>query len=414
MIGGFKRLTEGFRLRGNIYVALALSLLLLMALYMVCRIGFYFYNSTFFPGMTLVRFEKIMVGGLRFDLSAILYLNSLFLLLLIVPFAFRFRPGYLKAIKYIFLVINSLGLAANVADAMYYQYTLRRTTLGVMRQFENEQNIGGLMVSFFVDYWYAILFWAVLVMVMVQAYKKIKIEGPQLKNKLTSYAGGSFTMLLIAGLVVAGMRGGFGESTRPITLSNAAQYATTPKDINLVLNTPFAVLRTAKTPVIEKVNYFSSEAEVEKLFTPLHVPNDTVAFQSQNVVVIILESFSKEFLGAYNRDLGKDYQGYTPFLDSLISVSNSFQYSMANGRKSIDAMPSIICSIPSIEVPFVLSHFSGNKINSLPSLLSEKGYYSAFFHGAPNGSMGFDAFANQSGFNDYFGKDEYNNNDDFD
>ena len=415
MIGGFKRLTEGFRLRGNIYVALALSLLLLMALYMICRIGFYFYNSTFFPGMTMVRFGKIMVGGLRFDLSAILYLNSLFLLLLIVPFAFRFRPGYLKAIKYIFLVINSLGLAANVADAMYYQYTLRRTTLGVLRQFENEQNIGGLMVSFFVDYWYAILFWAVLVMVMVQAYKKIKIEGPQLKSKLTSYAGGSFTMLLIAGLVVAGMRGGFGESTRPITLSNAAQYATTPKDINLVLNTPFAVLRTAKTPVIEKVNYFSSEAEVEKLFTPLHVPNNTVAFQSQNVVVIILESFSKEFFGVYNRDVRNgSYKGYTPFLDSLIGHSRAYQYSFANGRKSIDAMPSVICSIPSLEVPYVLSHYSGNRVNSLSSLLKNKGYYSAFFHGAPNGSMGFQAFANLCDFDDYFGKDEYNNNDDYD
>jgi phosphoglycerol transferase MdoB-like AlkP superfamily enzyme len=91
---------------------------------------------------------------------------------------------------------------------------------------------------------------------------------------------------------------------------------------------------------------------------------------------------------------------------------------MANGRKSIDAMPSVICSIPSIEVPYVLSHYSGNKINSLPSLLRNKGYYSAFFHGAPNGSMGFDAFANLSGFDGYFGKDEYEDTyraiDDFD
>jgi phosphoglycerol transferase MdoB-like AlkP superfamily enzyme len=144
-------------------------------------------------------------------------------------------------------------------------------------------------------------------------------------------------------------------------------------------------------------------------------PKDSASFKYDNVVVIILESFSKEFVGSYNSWIdGGTYKGYAPFLDSLIGVSQSFQHSFANGRKSIDAMPSVICSIPSIEVPYVLSHFSGNKVNSAPNLLKEKGYYTAFFHGAPNGSMGFDAFANLCGFNDYFGKDEYNHDEDYD
>jgi phosphoglycerol transferase MdoB-like AlkP superfamily enzyme len=174
-------------------------------------------------------------------------------------------------------------------------------------------------------------------------------------------------------------------------------------------------MRTAKANVIEKVNYFSSEQELDQVFTPLRIPKDTIPFKPQNIVIIILESFSKEFIGAYNKDLdGGNYKGYTPFLDSLIGVSYAYQYSLANGRKSIDAMPSVISSIPSIEVPYVLSHFSGNKVNSLASLLKRKNYYTAFFHGAPNGSMGFDAFANLSGCDNYFGKTEYNNDDDFD
>jgi hypothetical protein len=82
-----------------------------------------------------------------------------------------------------------------------------------------------------------------------------------------------------------------------------------PKDINLVLNTPFALLRTAKTPVIQRVSYFPTSADAEKIFSPLHNPKDTVAFRPMNVVVIILESFSKEYIGYFNK--GK---GYTPFL----------------------------------------------------------------------------------------------------
>ncbi|MBY0432930.1 MAG: sulfatase-like hydrolase/transferase [Cyclobacteriaceae bacterium] len=410
-----RQLVNEGRWRGNIYVFLAWSLLLMMGLYSVCRIIFYLFNQDFFTGMSLARFGKIMLGGFRFDLSAILYLNSLFILLLIIPFSFRFRNGYQSVVRYIFIVLNAIGLAANMADTMYYPYTLRRTTLSVLDQFKNEKNGWGLAFSFLADYWYAVVCWIVLVAIMILIFRRIKIQGPQISNRLFFYCGGTVSMVLIVGLVVAGMRGGFGESTRPITLSNAAQYATNPKDANLVLNTPFAVMRTARTPVISRVDYFSSDEEAAKVFTPVHMPRDSSIFIKKNVVVIILESFSKEFFGVYNQaSSDPSYKGHTPFLDSLIGQSLAFRHSFANGRKSIDAMPSVICSIPSIEVPYVLSHYSGNKVNSLAGLLRDKGYYTAFFHGAPNGSMGFQAFANSCGFHDYFGKDEYNHDEDYD
>lgn len=404
-----------FRWKGNLYVALAAWLGMLLLVFMTCRIAFYLFNSDFFPGMTIERFSRIAWGGVRFDLTAVLYLNVLFILLMIIPFRFRFRSGYQRALRALFLFTNTLGIIANVADTVYYRYTLRRTTLSVIRQFENEKNIPGLFGQFLLDYWYALLFAAALIWIIHRVINRIRITGPQVTDARVFYGGGAVMMMVIVGLVVAGIRGGFGESTRPITLSNAAQYATVPKDINLVLNTPFALLRTAKTPIVQKAHYFSSDAEAEAIFSPVRYPKDTVPFTPRNVVVIILESFSKEFFGAYNTDAeGGKYRGYTPFLDSLIGRSHAFQYSFANGRKSIDAMPSVICSIPAIEVPFVLSHYSGNRVTSLAALLKEKGYYTAFFHGAPNGSMGFQAFANTCGFDDYFGKDEYGNDADYD
>lgn len=395
--------------QGNIYVALGTSLTLVMLLFMVCRVAFYTYNADFFPEMTFGRFARIAAGGLRFDLTAVLYLNMLFVLLVIVPFRFRFNPVYQRSLKYLFLVTNSLGLLANIADTVYYRFTLRRTTLSVLQQFENESNLLGLLIQFMLDYWYAVVFFLLLAWILKKVYGMIPVKGPLLTNPRTFYVSGTVAMVVIAALVVAGIRGGFGESTRPITLSNAAQYATVPKDINIVLNTPFALLRTARTPIVQKVNYFGTDEEAEQIFSPIRIPTDTGSFSRKNVVVLILESFSMEFVGAYNG--GK---GYTPFLDSLIEHSFAFQHSFANGRKSIDAMPSVICSIPAIEVPFVLSHYSGDRLNSLPSLLKDKGYYTAFFHGAPNGSMGFQAFANSCGFDNYYGKDEYGQNEDYD
>jgi phosphoglycerol transferase MdoB-like AlkP superfamily enzyme len=394
-------------LRRNVYVALAAYLLLAMALYSLCRVIFYFFNTPFFPHMTFSRWFTIMRGGLRFDLTAVLYSNSLLLLLMILPFKVRFANWYKITIKWLFIVVNALALATNIADSVYYQFTLRRTTVSVFSQFGNEQNGFALFFRFMIDYWYALLTWIVLVTGLYFGQKKIKWEGPQLQGNLAFYSIGLLMIPAVIYLFIGGVRGGFKHSTRPITLSNAAEYATVAKDINLVLNTPFALMRTARANVIQRSHYYSDDPSLEAVFSPVVKP-DSASFAPGNVVVIILESFSKEFIGAYNKNLPiEGYQGYTPFIDSLVGVSSAFQYSLANGRKSIDAMPSVICSIPSIEVPYVLSHFSGNKVNSLPSLLKDKGYQTGFFHGAPNGSMGFQAFANLCGFDRYYGKDEY-------
>jgi len=404
----------GYRWRTNLYTAFALRLLLVMFLLTVCRVCFYLFNINFFPDMTIANFTRLMWGGLRFDLVTALYLNLLFILLMILPVDWRFNRYYQQTLKYIFFITNGVALAMNVADFIYYRFTLRRTTADVFRQFDNETNLAGLWMRFVIDYWYATLFLVALLALMVFLYNRVKITGPQLKNRVAYYTLGTLAIPLIALGVVGGIRGGFGESTRPITLSNAGEYVKDPRDISIVLNTPFALMRTLGKTKLVPLHYFSDH-ELANLYTPVHHPHDTTAFRPDNVVVIILESFSKEFFGFFNKDKeGGQYKGYTPFLDSLIQHSRTYEYSFANGRKSIDGLPSVVASIPSLGVPYFLSPYSGNRINSLASLLKEKQYYTAFFHGAPNGSMGFQAFMNVAGVEDYYGKTEYNNDADYD
>lgn len=221
------------------------------------------------------------------------------------------------------------------------------------------------------------------------------------------------TLLVAIPLVVFGMRGGMTAATRPITISNANQYADRPVDACLVLNTPFSLFRTLGKKAFITPQYMT-DAEAEKVYTPLHVPADSVQFRPMNVVVLIVESFSKEFVGSFNRSLDNGtYKGYTPFLDSLLTKGLTFEYSYSNGRKSIDGMPSVLSSIPSFVEPFFLTPASLNDVSSLARELKRKGYYSAFFHGAMNGSMGFQAFANSVGFDSYWGRTEYNEDSDF-
>jgi phosphoglycerol transferase MdoB-like AlkP superfamily enzyme len=406
---------RGLHAKGNIYLALFYRMALAMVLFSICRIGFYVFNLDLFPNISAGTLITLLLGGLRFDLTALIYTNALVILLMIIPFEFRFTNIYQRICSILFYVCNGVALAANVADFIYYPFTGRRTTADVFQQFENETNLSGLFFRFLIDYWYALVFWMALVALMVWLHRKIKIEGPQLKNKIAFYGFGLLAIPLIGFLLVGGTRGGYKHSTRPITLVDAGQYVKEPGQVNIVLNTPFAIYRTLGKTKIKRVKYFSDD-EVEKIYSPvIQVASDSAVLSKKNVVVIILESFSREFFGFYNRHRENGtYKGYTPFLDSLIRQSRTFEYSFATGRKSIDALPSVVASIPQMGVPYTLTPFSGNPINSLGSILKQEGYDASFFHGAPNGSMGFESFMNIAGIDQYYGLNEYGNDADFD
>ena len=131
--------------------------------------------------------------------------------------------------------------------------------------------------------------------------------------------------------------------------------------------------------------------------------------------MLIVESFGREYIGALNRTLDDSrYRGYTPFVDSLIAHSVTFKYSYSNGRKSIDGMPSILSGIPMFVEPFFLTPASLNHVSGIASLLAPEGYHTAFFHGAQRGSMGFQAFARATGFQQYYGREDFESDKRFD
>jgi phosphoglycerol transferase MdoB-like AlkP superfamily enzyme len=398
----------------NIFVVLAYRILLIMILFTLGRLGFYIFNLKMFPDISLSQLLTILKGGLSFDISAIVYINMIFILLNIIPLEIRYNNVYQTILKYIFFITNGIALAMNGMDYVYYRFVDKRATADVFKTFATDDNNTKVFFRFLTDYWPATLFTLFLIILLVYLYNKVRVEKPEIKNKLLYYSVNILMIPVVIALVIGAARGGYKHSTRPITISNAARYVDSPRNVAIVLNTPFSIFRTFGKKPLERFNFFKDD-ELTKLYNPVYIPSGKKTFVKQNVVVIILESFAREYVGSLNPHLeGGNYKGYTPFIDSLISVSMTFDVSIANGKKSIDAMPSILASIPSLETPYTISHYANNQINGLPALLKKKGYYSAYFHGAPNGSMGFDSFAKMAGFDDYFGLNEYPDKADFD
>ena len=371
--------------------------------YFVCRLAYGIENWSVLGGnFTSGNMGEVLKGGLMFDTSAIMYTNSLYMVLMLFPLHLKECRGWQKMAKCVFVVVNALAICINLADSVYFKYTGRRTTATIFSEFGNEGNLGSVIGVEFLNHWYLVLLALGLIVALAKLYA-MPSSVLKIKSMFKYYVVQLLALLLFLPMCIGGMRGGLTKAVRPITISNANQYVDRPEDAALVLNTPFSLIRTIGKNVFVIPNYMEA-TRLDEVYSPVRQSvADSVAAKKKNVVVMIVESFGSEYIGALN-----DYEGYTPFLDSLISKSLIWEHSFGNGRKSIDGMPSVLSSIPMFVEPFFLTPASVNNVGGLARELVKDGYYSAFFHGAENGSMGFQAFSRATGFEDYFGRTEYN------
>jgi len=395
------------------------NLMLAYAAYFLARILFLIINYSYFSiDMTYRHLWELLSGGLVFDTSAILITNSLYIVLMLLPWHGKETAVYQIACRWLFVTINSLAMFTNLCDAVYFRYTMRRTTTTIFREFSNEDNLGFIFLTEMLHHFYLVFIFGAVAWALYYFYHITRL-------RQRHYVWWQYDIAMLLSLLlfipfgVAGIRGGFTTAVRPITISNANQYADHPVEAALVLNTPFSLYRTIGKDVFVVPDYFNKE-DLETLYSPIHkpsIPRDSrnsrdsrdSSMIKKNVVILIVESFGREYIGALNRSLENGrYKGYTPFVDSLIARSVTFSHSYCNGRKSIDGMPSILSSIPMFVEPFFLTPASMNHVSGIARLLDDEGYQTAFFHGAQRGSMGFQAFAKATGFQDYYGREDFN------
>lgn len=378
------------------------NILLVYVCYTVCRLIFVLDNWDSFNYLSLNDMFRLFRGGLLFDSSAIAYTNILYVLLVFFPLHLKERKVYRESVKWIFLVVNLVMVAMNLMDSAYFPFSNQRTTTSIFAQFANEDNLAGVFFVEALRSWYLVVAFAVMAFGLCKLYR----DPEHGKDSLAGYYTVSLAALAIFAFVsLAGMRGGIGKAIRPITLSNANHFTKRPAEASVVLNTPFSFIRTVGKEHFIIPSYYTDREEMSALYSPLHIPSGTEVFRPMNVVQIILESNSLEYYG----------RGFTPFLDSLMHEGLTYRHSFANGRISIDAMASVLSSIPRMGESFILTPSALNPLSSAAGELGRnKGYHTAFFHGAQENSMGFKAYSQSVGYQEYYGRESYGNDADFD
>jgi phosphoglycerol transferase MdoB-like AlkP superfamily enzyme len=375
---------------------------ILILVYSILRFIFLLINYPSFGAIPFSDAAFVFILGIRFDISALLYINLLFIVFHLLPLKARNEKWYQTLLKTLFYIFNIPAIIVAMGDIGFFGYVQRRSTIDIGGYAGDFYN---MLPRYLMDFWYLIVIFIFIVVLIEWLYRKTGLKQIEYKRMILKE---SIIFMISMGIVIIGMRGGL--QLKPITPINAGDY-TKPQYAALVSNTPFNMMYSLYHRKLQKVKYFEDN-ELNRYFEyckqfddkDRKTKSDSLD-QPKNVMVILLESFSKDFYGIYGNQ-----PSCTPFLDSLAGHSMVFNRFFSSGSRSVDGIAAVFASIPNMGNDFFInSIYIDNEIPGLGTLLKKQGYYTTFFHGADNQSFNFESFLSKAGFDRYFGRHEFNN-----
>ena len=153
---------------------LLVCILLSLFVFTDARILFFLFHKCRLGGIEAGELFASFFYGLRFDISAVVFVNALFILLVAFPVSFFHHKFFRISVKTIFVVTNIIALLVNMIDMAYFPYTLRRTTLDAISFFLEKNDAGTLLPVFLKDFWYLIVIFVSHIVAFIWLYKIIQ------------------------------------------------------------------------------------------------------------------------------------------------------------------------------------------------------------------------------------------------
>ena len=385
----------------HFFQQLLLRIGLILILFSVIRLIFYVVYQDQMSVASWSSLVYIFVHAFRFDLAALTYINSFLIISYLLPIPIRFNKIYRRFQAFIFILFNLFALAIEIADIQYFEFASRRS---IISDFSLLFNAIQYNPNFIRDSWPLLFIFFPAAFLLYYLYKKTTLVLPTPPLRI-----GYQIPIFLGGLILFVIAARGGTQLRPIMNTTAIHYVDDLKQAPLMTNTSLSMIFSAQQRSLKIPAYFTKEELAKRL--PFYTQNQSDSiFVQKNVVLIVLESFGKEYIGHFNNQVG-----YTPFLDSLISKSIYAEHSFANGLRSTQGIAAITAGLPALmEDPFMFSAYNTTQLNGIAHLLKKKSYTSAFFHGANNGSMDFERFSKSAGFDHYIDREDYGLEKDYD
>ena len=373
-------------------------------------------------GMLLTSF----VYGWRFDTCISGYILSFPFLVLIIASIFRSLRNYLYKIIFFFIAaFYCTAFFICAADVPYFKQFSSRLTTSVLLWTGSPLFMLKMIFA-------ELSFWIYLVPFILVCYffiRKLRIIHEILFTQQEKFAFGKIiSTIIFAGLIFLGIRGRIDEKS-PIRIGTA-YFSDNSFANQLGLNPVFTFLRSwlddqspendqlklmdektaiafvrksfgatdADSPVLRKI---ISDSAVQKT-NPLKLSGQN--FNEMNVVIVIMESMSKYFMGEYGGPK------LTPELDSIAKRSYSFENIYTSGIHTFNGIYSTLFSYPALMHQHPMNKIPSRKFYGISSVLKEKNYATIFFTTHDGQFDNAEGFLHANDFDEIISKEDYPSN----
>jgi len=338
---------------------------------------------------------SIYAWGLKMDIVIIFISNILF----IAGYFFIYLYFPKKIIKYclifIFLVFNCVFIAFNVLDTGYFSFTAKRSTIDLIYVFTDSLQSMGSIVT---NYWVLFICYAFLVYLfttwILHFFKK-----PLPPAKKINLSAVPFNVLLFVIVYLC-----FRVDNKRLITPASPLIDIESKNLALAQNSPFTFLysfyRRQKQLSIKN---FMPAVQAAGFYPVIQNIPAATPLNKKNVVIIILESFAKDYLKENSSS-----RAHLPFIDSLLLKSTYFTNAYSQERSSNKGIVSILGSLPPVtDEPFYHSIYAGTYKHGIGHIFRENGYSTNFFYGTEYDHFGFKKWMNIIGVENYFCRDDF-------
>ena len=158
----------GFRI--NEIFILIYRIFLVYINYTFCRLLFVYFNNDLLQIDNFLQLTKLLYHGIRFDSMSIVYLNSIFILLSIIPFKINTSKIYQDVLIWIYFIFNGIGMLLNFIDFEYYRFNLNRLMSSFLETIESEPNKSELILHYIFDYYHILIIYLTFLFVWILCF----------------------------------------------------------------------------------------------------------------------------------------------------------------------------------------------------------------------------------------------------
>jgi phosphoglycerol transferase MdoB-like AlkP superfamily enzyme len=341
--------------------------LVIIALFVVAKFVFMLACG---EGLSVADFAAVAYHGMSLDLSTALYF-------LILPYLLVLVSLWVKVPRFAYLIYNGVAALVSslafVADTSLYPFWHFKLDASCLQYLETPTDA---MAS--VTVWYLlgrlIIFLVVALLIFI-AISLIRTRFQPLRHRLLATLG----VLLLAGPIVIGIRGGLGES---VTNIGQAYYSQNQFLNHAAVNPVFSFLSSLdKSDSGVIVYHYMSDTECRQLtdslyYTDSHGADTLLTTRRPNIVLIVMEGCGQQFTQVGG------HPDITPRLNGLMQQGVTFSQCYANSWRTDKGLVSILSGYPALPATSIMK--SPEKSRKMPSLarsLQRAGYENTFYYG---------------------------------